>query len=83
MLVGILPLPRPDKMSALKGIRIEGKANYKKLEELIGNEISVNDNHGRDIKSKLIYLSNTNNYSILTNKGIKYMKVHDLQSIAH
>ena len=81
MLIGVLPMPKLDRVPGLKGIKIEGKTNYEKLEELIGNEISVKDNHCGDIKGKLIYLSNTDNYSILTNKGVKYLKVHDLQSI--
>jgi hypothetical protein len=79
--IGILPMPGFDKVPALKGIKIEGKTNYEKLEDLMNNEIFVNDNHHGYIKGKLISLNNTDNYSILTDKGVKYLKVHDLESI--
>jgi hypothetical protein len=97
MLVGILPMPRPEKTSNLRGIKIddetffsEGKLYNKieKLKELSGQYVQVSDIHHGALAGNLRYLPHGFNdiyflddCSTPKARGTKMLHVHDLMYV--
>jgi hypothetical protein len=85
MIVGILPIARPDKVPNLNGIKIEGKTNSKKLEELNGKHIWISDIHNGILYGRLNYIPLFPEKYFLENingtEESKQLNVHDLETI--
>jgi hypothetical protein len=85
MIIGVLPLPRFDKTPGLKGIKIEGKTNYEKLEELNGQRIWIKDYHNGILSGRLNYIPLFSEKYFLGNvngtEESKQLNVHDLETI--
>jgi len=82
MIIGVLSISRPDKVPNLKGIKIEGKTNYEKLEELNGQNIWANDFHHGVLYGKLKYnFPNAERYYLINSGQEIPFNVQDLKDI--